>query len=114
MFPSLFGEDLAFQSDQPRAGSAAGPGCVTRRKAPLEMPLDENCAVWCLVPLSQTLLFLDQTLSMSLLKVTPIVVEIALGFRDPRCTTTFANICSLLKATQAQALPALHDKCTSE
>lgn len=58
-------------------------------------------------------LFLDQTLSSSHLKVTPIVLEFALCIREPTCTTTLAGIYTLLKATKAQALLVLNDKCMS-
>lgn len=41
------------------------------------------------------------------------MLEFALCIRKLTCTTTFADIYTLLKATKAQALLALNDKCMS-
>lgn len=57
--------------------------------------------------------FLGQTLSCSQLKVTAIVLEFAVCIRVLTCTTTFADIYTLLKTTKAQALLVLNDKCMS-
>lgn len=56
-------------------------------------------------------LFLDQILSSSYFKVAPIVLEFALCIREMTCTTTFAGSYTLLKATKAQALLVINDKC---
>lgn len=55
-------------------------------------------------------LFLDQTLSGSHLKATPLVLEFALCIREPNRTAAFADIQTLLTATKAQALLVLNGK----